>query len=107
MRSCLPFSMLRRTRWRLQVGVHVFFMASCLACSHSLLSVADEGEEQKIEVHEAYLRFTQLFDGEFSDFMAQTGCGSLDEMFEVLLPVLFLCDDASLRAERSRSHLQS
>ena len=89
------------------MGVHVFFMASCLACSHSLPSVADEGEEQKIEVHEAYLRFTQLFDGEFSDFMAQAGCGSLDEMFEVLLPVLFLCDDASLRAERSRSHLQS
>ena len=83
----------------------MFLMASFLACSHNLLSVADEGEEQKIEVHEAYLRFTQLFDGEFSDFMAQTGCGSLDEMFEVLLPVLFLCDDASSRAERSRSHL--
>ena len=89
----------------MQVGVHMFLMASFLACSHNLLSVADEGEEQKIEVHEAYLRFTQLFDGEFSDFMAQTGCGSLDEMFEVLLPVLFLCDDASSRAERSRSHL--
>ena len=46
------------------------------------LEISPEGEEQKLEVYEAYQRFTQLFDGEFSDFMQQNGCASMEEMFE-------------------------
>jgi hypothetical protein len=29
-------------------------------------------------------RMLQLFDGEFSDFMAKIGCSNLDEMYERL-----------------------
>ena len=49
-----------------------------LACDRATLSW------QKLEVYEAYQRFTQLFDGEFSDFMQKNGCASMDEIFERL-----------------------
>ena len=60
------------------------------------LEISPEGEEQKLDVYEAYQRFTKLFDGEFAEFMEKTGCASMDEMYERLSQE----DKADSRASR-------
>ena len=55
-----------------------------LSSEASELEIAPEGEEQALEVYDAYMKFTKLFDGEFSEFMEKVGCSSMDEMHERL-----------------------
>ncbi|KAJ1477053.1 hypothetical protein T484DRAFT_1822578 [Baffinella frigidus] len=50
----------------------------------SNLKVADEGEEQSLELYAAFQKFQAVFDGEMAAFMESSGIGSTELLFKLM-----------------------